>query len=121
MSSSWESEIHVVSCTNPLESMQSLHPPTYRPDIDGLRGIAVLSIILFHIDQSLLPGGFVGVDIFFVISGFLITGNILRDLDAGKFSLLEFYGRRVKRIAPALMNGRRSTSIASASSSRPCS
>jgi peptidoglycan/LPS O-acetylase OafA/YrhL len=75
----------------------------YRADIDGLRAVAVLSIILFHISKTVLPGGFVGVDVFFVISGFLITGNILRDLDAGRFSLLEFYSRRVRRIAPALM------------------
>jgi peptidoglycan/LPS O-acetylase OafA/YrhL len=75
----------------------------YRPDIDGLRAVAVLSVIVFHIWKESLPGGFVGVDIFFVISGFLITRNILIDLERGKFSILDFYRRRVKRIAPALL------------------
>lgn len=74
----------------------------YRPDIDGLRAVAVLAVILFHMSKSLLPGGFVGVDIFFVISGFLITRNILDDLEHGSFSILDFYRRRVKRIAPAM-------------------
>jgi len=76
---------------------------SYRPDVDGLRAIAVLSIIVFHINRELLPGGFVGVDIFFVISGFLITRNILQDLESGRFSILEFYRRRVKRIAPVML------------------
>jgi peptidoglycan/LPS O-acetylase OafA/YrhL len=75
----------------------------HRPDVDGLRAIAVLSVILFHVDKDLLPGGFVGVDIFFVISGFLITRNILTGLSTGQFSLIEFYRRRVKRIAPPLL------------------
>ncbi|WP_186297543.1 acyltransferase family protein [Sedimenticola selenatireducens] len=75
----------------------------YRPDIDGLRAVAVLSVILFHLNESLLPGGFVGVDIFFVISGYLISLHILRDLSKGTFSLLEFYRRRVKRILPAML------------------
>jgi peptidoglycan/LPS O-acetylase OafA/YrhL len=75
----------------------------YRTDIDGLRGIAVLSVILFHIDGRLLPGGFVGVDIFFVISGYLISLHIFREMEAGEFSLSEFYRRRIKRIAPAML------------------
>jgi peptidoglycan/LPS O-acetylase OafA/YrhL len=75
----------------------------YRPDVDGLRAIAVLAVIVFHAAPTLLPGGFVGVDIFFVISGFLISGIILRALARGSFSLLEFYARRVKRIFPALI------------------
>jgi peptidoglycan/LPS O-acetylase OafA/YrhL len=75
----------------------------YRSDIDGLRAIAVLSVVLFHINEKLIPGGFVGVDIFFVISGYLITLHILRDLDKGSFSIVEFYRRRVKRIAPAML------------------
>lgn len=72
----------------------------YRPDIDGLRTIAVLSVIIFHIWPKVLPGGFVGVDIFFVISGYIITGLIIKQIDEGKFSLLTFYGRRIKRIMP---------------------
>jgi peptidoglycan/LPS O-acetylase OafA/YrhL len=75
----------------------------YRPDVDGLRAIAVLSVVLFHVDARLLPGGFVGVDIFFVISGFLISRNILEELGRGRFSLVDFYRRRVKRIAPPLL------------------
>jgi len=75
----------------------------YRPDIDGLRAIAVLAVICYHVDERALPGGFVGVDIFFVISGFLISRNILSELARGRFSLAEFYRRRVKRIVPAMM------------------
>ncbi len=75
----------------------------YRPDVDGLRAIAVLAVIVFHAFPGLLPGGFVGVDVFFVISGFLISGIILRGLSRGRFSVLEFYGRRIKRIFPALI------------------
>ena len=75
----------------------------YRSDIDGLRAIAVLSVIIFHLDKTLLPGGFIGVDIFFVISGFLISLNIFRDLDRQRFSFREFYRRRIKRIMPAML------------------
>ncbi len=75
----------------------------YRADIDGMRAVAVISVILFHIDENILPGGFVGVDIFFVISGYLITMHILCDLELDKFSLLEFYRRRVRRIAPMML------------------
>jgi peptidoglycan/LPS O-acetylase OafA/YrhL len=82
------------------------HPPgtaVYRADIDGLRAVAVLSVMLFHASRRLLPGGFVGVDVFFVISGFLITRNIVGELAAGRFSLLGFYARRVRRIAPMML------------------
>jgi peptidoglycan/LPS O-acetylase OafA/YrhL len=75
----------------------------YRPDIDGMRAIAVLAVILFHLDRNALPGGFIGVDIFFVISGFLITRNIVTELHYGKFTIVDFYRRRVKRIAPAML------------------
>lgn len=75
---------------------------TYRPDIDGLRAVAVIAVLLFHAKNSWLPGGFSGVDIFFVISGFLISSHILSELDEGKFSLVRFYERRVRRIFPAL-------------------
>ena len=73
----------------------------YRPDIDGLRAIAALAVLGIH--AGVLPGGFVGVDIFFVISGYLISGLILRALARGSFSIFEFYARRVKRIFPALI------------------
>ena len=75
---------------------------TYRPDIDGLRAVAVTSVLLYHIAPRLLPGGFLGVDIFFVISGYLITLIILREQEAGTFSFTSFYGRRVRRLFPAL-------------------
>src|SRR3569833_3278289 len=75
----------------------------YRPDIDGLRAIAIVSVVLFHLSETLVPGGFVGVDIFFVLSGFLITKNILSELEAGRFTLRKFYRRRIKRIAPAML------------------
>jgi peptidoglycan/LPS O-acetylase OafA/YrhL len=75
----------------------------YRPDIDGLRAIAVMLVVCFHAFPEAVPGGFIGVDIFFVISGFLITGIIVRELDQQRFSLLAFYGRRIRRIFPALI------------------
>jgi peptidoglycan/LPS O-acetylase OafA/YrhL len=76
--------------------------PVYRPDIDGLRAIAVLGVLLYHYGVSWLSGGFTGVDVFFVISGFLITGILRREMEAGEFSLIGFYDRRIRRIAPAL-------------------
>jgi peptidoglycan/LPS O-acetylase OafA/YrhL len=75
----------------------------YRPDIDGLRAVAVLSVVIFHAFPNALPGGFTGVDIFFVISGYLISGIIYSSLDAEKFSFFEFYERRIRRIFPALI------------------
>src|SRR4029079_5362257 len=77
--------------------------PKYRPDVDGLRAIAVLLVLNFHAFPDATPGGFVGVDVFFVISGFLITGLVARELDVGRFSLVEFYNRRIRRIFPALI------------------
>ncbi|MDR6522980.1 peptidoglycan/LPS O-acetylase OafA/YrhL [Variovorax paradoxus] len=77
--------------------------PKYRPDIDGLRAIAVGSVLAYHAFPSLLPGGFIGVDIFFVISGFLITTILLQSLAAGDFSYRDFYARRIRRIFPALV------------------
>src|SRR5690606_11766193 len=74
----------------------------YRPEIDGLRAIAVLSVIFFHANIPGFSGGFVGVDVFFVISGYLITGILLRELDTETFSIVSFYERRVRRILPAL-------------------
>lgn len=75
----------------------------YRPDIDGLRAVAVASVIVYHAFAGVLPGGFLGVDVFFVISGYLITQLILRDLHERSFSLAEFYRRRARRILPALL------------------
>ena len=79
------------------------HPGTdYRPDIDGLRAIAVLIVIGFHAEIGLLRGGFTGVDVFFVISGYLISGIVFRSLRKGTFSFREFYVRRINRIVPSL-------------------
>jgi peptidoglycan/LPS O-acetylase OafA/YrhL len=75
----------------------------YRPDIDGLRAIAVLAVVINHAAPSLLPGGFLGVDIFFVISGYLISQIIFRELREGSFSFASFYARRIRRLFPALL------------------
>lgn len=82
--------------------IKQLHPK-YRPDIDGLRAIAVLAVVVFHAFPSILRGGFIGVDIFFVISGYLISTIIFENLDTGNFSFIDFYTRRIKRIFPALI------------------
>ena len=74
----------------------------YRREIDGLRAVAVVPVILFHAGVNGFSGGYVGVDIFFVISGYLITRIILDDLRRGTFTILGFYERRARRILPAL-------------------
>ncbi len=74
----------------------------YRADINGLRCVAVLSVLFFHLNNRIIPGGFSGVDIFFVISGFLITGIVQSDLESGHFSMARFYARRIRRIFGAL-------------------
>jgi peptidoglycan/LPS O-acetylase OafA/YrhL len=73
----------------------------YRPDIDGLRAVAVSSVVIYHASKTALPGGYLGVDVFFVISGFLITSILRREIDRKKFSLSNFYRRRARRILPA--------------------
>lgn len=86
-------------------NVASPHPSlsSYRPDIDGLRAVAVIAVMLYHAWPNYMPGGFIGVDIFFVISGYLITSIILSQLEQGTFSILGFYARRVRRIFPALL------------------
>lgn len=85
--------------------MNNFYPklPNYRPDIDGIRAIAVLAVVLFHFFPEIIQGGFIGVDIFFVISGYLITGIILSDQKLNNFSFINFYARRALRIFPALL------------------
>jgi peptidoglycan/LPS O-acetylase OafA/YrhL len=75
----------------------------YRPDIDGLRAVAVLLVVAYHVRTRFTPGGFIGVDVFFVISGFLITSILIRELDGSRFSIQGFYVRRIRRIGPALI------------------
>lgn len=85
--------------------MEALHNKliAYRPEIDGLRAVAVLPVVIFHAFPGRLPGGFVGVDVFFVISGYLITKIIYKEVRAGRFSIIRFYSRRARRIFPALI------------------
>lgn len=87
----------------PPHKSEHLTHPKYRADIDGLRAIAVLSVVGFHAFPFWVKGGFIGVDIFFVISGFLISTIIFDNLERNSFSFVEFYGRRIKRIFPALL------------------
>ena len=75
----------------------------YRPDIDGLRALAVLPVVLFHAGVIAFSGVFVGVDVFFVISGYLITSLIATELQDGRFTIASFYERRIRRIFPAFL------------------
>src|SRR5271166_7057359 len=92
-----------------MENAPNLAPPrcasirqfAYRPEIDGLRAVAISGVFLFHLNPEWLPGGFIGVDVFFVISGYLITSILYQDLQAGRFSLSKFYQRRIARLFPA--------------------
>ena len=78
--------------------------PAFRPDIEGLRGVAILLVVLFHARVPALAGGFVGVDVFFVLSGFFITGLLVREREStGDVRLGDFYGRRALRLLPALI------------------
>ena len=101
-------EPHLLTTRNPyggpMSKVSSVYNPAirYRPEIDGLRAVAVLPVILFHGGFELFSGGFVGVDVFFVLSGYLITSIILKELSQGTFSIAKFYERRARRILPAL-------------------
>ena len=90
------------SAAAPIRESELTHPK-YRADIDGLRAVAVLSVVGYHAAPTWAMGGFIGVDIFFVISGFLISTIIFENLQRGSFSFIEFYSRRIRRIFPALI------------------
>ncbi|MGA2399435.1 MAG: acyltransferase family protein [Steroidobacteraceae bacterium] len=79
------------------------HVIGYRPDVDGLRAIAVLAVVFYHLSRQGLAGGYLGVDMFFVLSGYLITAIIWRETQEGRFSIVRFYDRRIRRIVPALL------------------
>jgi peptidoglycan/LPS O-acetylase OafA/YrhL len=104
----------VLQATYDTKPAPRAHARAYRPDIDGLRAIAVLAVLLFHCGVPGFPGGFVGVDLFFVISGFLITGQLAGDIEAGQMSIGRFYDRRIRRIGPALFVTLIVTAVASA-------
>src|SRR5439155_23543413 len=93
----------------------SIHTPAveYRPAIDGLRCIAVLAVFIFHLSRRWLPGGFVGVDIFFVVSGYLISSIILRDCERKRFSFVRFYQRRIARLLATFLAVALATLVAS--------
>lgn len=95
--------IYCALSTITINLVNHFDKPMYRPDIDGLRAVAVLSVVAFHVFPDQIKGGFVGVDIFFVISGYLITQIILSQLNAKNFSFYDFYSRRIRRIFPSLI------------------
>ena len=95
---------------NPLVGLfgAGLLPPqrsrAYRPEIDGLRAVAVIAVLINHLNPHWLPGGFLGVDIFFVISGYVVTSSLLARRDGSRWQFLRrFYGRRIRRLMPALV------------------
>jgi peptidoglycan/LPS O-acetylase OafA/YrhL len=88
--------------TDPKAVLAAQHV-AYRTDIDGMRAIAVLIVVLFHAFPKLIPGGFIGVDIFFVISGYLISTILIGEFGSNAFSYANFYARRARRIFPALI------------------
>ena len=88
-------------CSPSLHQAGNAAHGTYFPHIDGLRTFAVLAVVLYHLQEWICPGGYTGVDIFFVISGYLIGGGLVRSLKEGNFSLSSFYYRRIRRIMPA--------------------
>src|SRR5271156_2141676 len=81
---------------------RATHSTAYRSEIDGLRALAIAPVVLYHAGFAIFGGGFVGVDVFFVISGYLITNNIYTDMAGRRFSIIDFYQRRIRRILPAL-------------------
>src|ERR1700730_3826549 len=93
---------HAVSARPRIDQTQRVQELEYRPDVDGLRAVAVIAVVAFHAFPTYFPGGFIGVDVFFVISGFLISTIILKQLRRSTFTVATFYRRRIRRIFPAL-------------------
>ena len=85
------------------EQSKQTRPAGYMHQLDGVRAIAVISVIIFHLNPNWLPGGYLGVDVFFLLSGFLITRLLYRDFNAGDYSWKKFIARRIRRLMPALM------------------
>jgi hypothetical protein len=96
-----EHNIHLPLTTDEHSAPRPSNQP-YRPALDGLRALAILPVLVFHLKASWFPGGFVGVDVFFVISGYLITNLILRECERGDFSFRRFYQRRIARLFPSM-------------------
>lgn len=84
--------------------MGKIEHNSYRTDVDGLRGLAIILVVLFHLFPNEAPNGYLGVDIFFVISGYLISSSVIRDLNKNQFSWKSFIQKRIKRIIPALIS-----------------
>lgn len=95
--------LNFFSLSRPSNGSSSQEGFSYRREVDGLRALAVVPVVLFHAKFPLFAGGFVGVDIFFVISGYLITSILITDFAAGRYSVAQFYERRIRRILPALV------------------
>ena len=93
--------------------MSQQNPAAYRPDIDGLRALSIILVVMFHLRVGFTRGGYIGVDVFFVISGFLITGLIAKEAQSSSFSFAQFYERRIRRLFPALFAAFLATSLAS--------
>jgi peptidoglycan/LPS O-acetylase OafA/YrhL len=98
----WLNRLVLLGTSSPASGERNFHQ-NYRADIDGLRALAILPVVGFHAAPGWFPGGFIGVDVFFVISGFLISRIIFESLDRSDFSFVEFYARRIRRIFPALL------------------
>jgi peptidoglycan/LPS O-acetylase OafA/YrhL len=102
-------DLSYMNKTEPISSRNACSPTrlqgatSYRPEIDGLRALAVLAVLFFHLGFSGFSGGFIGVDVFFTISGYLITRQIVVEMESGRFSLIRFYERRIRRLVPALL------------------
>ena len=102
------------------ERSEVIQKSKYRPEIDGLRALSVVAVIMFHAKLDLFSGGFVGVDVFFVISGYLITGIIASSLERGDFSFGKFFESRVRRIVPGLLGNNVDSASSANDSSSSC-